>query len=122
MTNQTKKSILLIEDEGEMCLLLNMILDDKNLEIEHVKTLTEADAFLQRKQPSLVLLDNRLPDGLGFDFIGYLKTNYPGVKIIMMSGVDKAAEEVALEAGADAFLCKPFTKGLLMERVNGLLN
>ncbi len=116
------KDILLIEDEGEMCLLLNLILDDKDLRIEHVKTLSAADAFLQKKQPSLILLDNRLPDGYGLDFIGYLKTNYPTIKIILISGVDKAAGDCALEAGADVFLPKPFTKATLMQSVHTLLN
>jgi DNA-binding response OmpR family regulator len=116
------KDILLIEDEGEMCLLLNLILDDKDLRIEHVKTLSAADAFLQKKQPSLILLDNRLPDGYGLDFIGYLKTNYPTIKIILISGVDKAAGDCALEAGADVFLPKPFTKATLMQSVHSLLN
>jgi two-component system, OmpR family, response regulator len=115
-------TILLVEDEGEMCLLLNLILNDKNLAVEHVKTLSDAGDFLQRKQPSLILLDNRLPDGYGFDFIGYLKTNYPDIKIIMISGIDKAAGDSALEAGADIFLAKPFTRTELLESVSKLLN
>jgi two-component system, OmpR family, response regulator len=116
------RNILLVEDEGEMCLLLNLILDDKDLKIEHVKTLSAADAFLQKRQPSLILLDNRLPDGYGLDFIGYLKTNYPTIKIILISGIDKAAGDCAQEAGADAFLSKPFTKTTLMQSVHALLN
>lgn len=116
------RNILLIEDEGEMCLLLNLILDDKNLNVEHVKTLSDANAFLQKNQPSLILLDNRLPDGYGFDYISYLKTNYPSIKIIVISGVDVAAGDFALEAGADLFLAKPFTKTQLLQSVNSLLN
>jgi two-component system, OmpR family, response regulator len=116
------KDILLIEDEGEMCLLLNLILTDKDVRIAHVKSLADADAFLQQKQPSLILLDNRLPDGYGFDFIAFLRTNYPSIKIIMISGVDVAAGDFALEAGADLFLAKPFTKTKLLESVNSLLN
>lgn len=116
------RNILLIEDEGEMCLLLNLILDDKNLNVEHVKTLSDASAFLQKSQPSLILLDNRLPDGYGFDYISYLKTNYPSIKIIVISGVDVAAGDFALEAGADLFLAKPFTKTQLLQSVNSLLN
>src|SRR5215831_10508973 len=85
------KDVLLIEDEGEMCLLLNVILNNKNLRVMHVKTLGEAALFLQKHQPDLILLDNRLPDGFGFDFIGFVKTNCPATKIIVITGVDKAA-------------------------------
>lgn len=121
-TAATHKDILVIEDEGEMCLLLNLILDDKDHRVSHVQTLSAAEEFLRQQQPALILLDNRLPDGYGFDFIGYLKANYPGIKIIMISGVDKAAGDSALEAGANAFLTKPFTRAALLQSVNGLLN
>ena len=116
------KDILVVEDEGEMCLLLNLILDGKDLNVEHVKTLSAADAFLQQKQPSLILLDNRLPDGYGFDFISHLKSNYPAIKIIMISGVDLAAGDSALEAGADLFLPKPFSRASLLQSVHSLIN
>ena len=116
------RNVLLIEDEGEMCLLLNLILDHEGLNIEHVKTLAAADAYLEKKLPALILLDNRLPDGLGLDYLGQLKTKYPWIKVIVISGVDAAAADVALEIGADAFLSKPFTKAKLLASVNSLLN
>ncbi|HEY6902214.1 MAG TPA: response regulator [Puia sp.] len=115
------KHILLIEDEGEMCLLLNLILDDPDMNISHVKNLSSAHDFLQKNQPSLILLDNRLPDGYGLDFIGYIKENCPDTKVIMMSGVDASAADVALETGADAFLRKPFRKAELLSSINSVL-
>src|ERR1700733_1938700 len=108
------RNVLLIEDEGEMCLLLSLILDHANVVVEHVKTLAAADAYLEKKLPALILLDNRLPDGFGLDYIAPLKKNYPWIKIIVMSGVDAAAGDFALEAGADDFLSKPFSKAKLL--------
>ena len=119
--NSVNRDILLIEDEGEMCLLLNLILDPEGLNIEHVKTIAAAEAYLERKLPALILLDNRLPDGYGFDYIGHLKKKYPWIKIIVISGVDVAAADFALEIGADGFLSKPFTKAALLASVNSLL-
>jgi two-component system OmpR family response regulator len=121
-TNSANRNVLLIEDDGEICLLLNIILDQANLIVEHVKTLAAADAYLENKLPALILLDNRLPDGYGLDYIGHLKTNYPWIKIIVITGVDAAAADFALEAGADAFLKKPFNKTQLLASVNLLLN
>jgi two-component system OmpR family response regulator len=115
------RNVLLIEDEGEMCLLLNLILDQENLDVEHVKTLAGADAYLERKLPALIVLDNRLPDGFGFDYLGHLKKKYPWIKVILISGVDAAAADFALEIGADDFLSKPFTKAKLLASVNSLL-
>jgi len=127
MTNTTlertkTKKVLIIEDEGDMCLLLNILLNGDEMELDHVKNLSAAEEYLQQVQPSVVLLDNKLPDGFGVDFITYLKKNYPAVKIIMISGYDGAVKDVALEAGADVYLEKPFTKTQLFDSIKNLVN
>ena len=121
-SKQNQHKILVIEDEGEMCLLLSLILEDQGLVVDHVKTLSAAKQFLEKEVPALILLDNRLPDGLGVDFISYIKKSLPNIKIIMISGVDPEAEDAALEMGADHFLSKPFTKQQLHGSINNLLN
>ncbi|KAA2242588.1 response regulator [Chitinophaga agrisoli] len=115
-----KQKLLIIEDEGEMCLLINLLLDSKDLEVEHVKTISDAVEYFQQQPPSIVLLDNRLPDGFGLDFLSYIKENYPATKVIMISGIDVAAGDVALESGADLFLEKPFTKTQLCKAIEDL--
>jgi DNA-binding response OmpR family regulator len=112
-----KQKLLIIEDEGEMCLLINLLLDDEELEIEHVKSLSAAVEYFQQQSPSVVLMDNRLPDGYGIDFISYIKNRYPGTKVIMISGMDAAARDVAIENGADLFLEKPFTRSQLCRAI-----
>ena len=116
------KKVLIIEDEGDMCLLLNILLNGKEMELEHVKNLAAAKEMLKEQQPAVVILDNKLPDGYGVDFIGYLKENHPTVKIIMISGFDAAAADVALHNGADIFLQKPFTKDQLYQAIKKLMN
>ena len=119
---QTAQKILIIEDEGEMCLVLNILLSEEDFELEHVKSLTAADAYLVENKPSLIILDNKLPDGYGIDYISYLKKKYPSIKIIMITGYDASAKDVAIENGADIFLEKPFTKQQLFDSVKTLLN
>jgi DNA-binding NtrC family response regulator len=123
-TNEQIKSkkALIIEDEGDMCLLLNIMLDGKEVELDHVKNISSARDYLEREQPSVILLDNKLPDGYGVDFIGFIKQHYPSIKIIMISGYDASVEDVALENGADVFLQKPFTKDKLYKSMMGLMN
>ncbi len=126
MSNETLqakalKKVLIVEDEGEMCLLLNILLNGEEMELEHVKTLEKACEHLETETPDVVILDNKLPDGYGIDLITYLKKNRPSTRIIMISGFDGAAKDVALEAGADRYLEKPFTKEQLFEAVNSVL-
>lgn len=104
-------NILIVEDEGDICLILNLMLKKNDVEIEHVNTLAKADIFLKKQTPQMIIMDNQLPDGLGIDYIKKIKTDYPSLKIIMITG--NAAEsdrEKALHNGADIFLAKPFTK------------
>jgi len=116
------KKVLLIEDEGDMCLLMNIMLSGKGINLEHVKSIAAAEAFLTEEQPSAIVLDNRLPDGFGVDFISIIKKKYPTVKIGMVSGFSSTVKDVALESGADFFLEKPFTKDQLFASVKSLLN
>ena len=115
------KKLLIVEDEGDMCLLLNIILSDTDLEVNHVQTLLAADEYLQKQQPEVIILDNKLPDGYGIDFRMYLKKKYPSIKIIMISGFDAAAKDVAIENGADVYLEKPFTKDQLFKAIEDLI-
>ena len=115
------KKVLIIEDEGDMCLLLNILLTGKDMELDHVKNLELAEDYLKKEQPSVVILDNKLPDGFGVDFISFIKKNYPSIKIIMISGFDGSAKDVALENGADVFLEKPFTKHQLFDSIKELM-
>lgn len=112
------KKILVIEDEGDMRLLLEIMLhNEESFTVEHAKNLQIAEKMLQTEQPDVVLLDNKLPDGFGIDFITHIKNNYPQIKIIMISGFDKSAEDVAIQNGAAVFLQKPFTKYQLFQAI-----
>lgn len=108
-TTTFQRKALVIEDEGEMGLLLNLFLDEKDLDLDYVKDLSSAEEYLQKETPAFIVLDNRLPDGFGVDFIGHIKKKYPSLKVVMISGYG-SARDVAMENGADVFLEKPFTK------------
>jgi two-component system OmpR family response regulator len=122
LQNKATKKVLIVEDEGEMCLLLNILLDGKEFELDHVKDLFGAMQYLQKEKPTVVILDNKLPDGFGVDFISFIKKKYPEIKIIMISGFDVSVKDVALENGADVFLEKPFSKDQIYQSIMALLN
>ena len=116
------KKVLIIEDEGDMCLILNIMLTGKDMELDHVKSLAAAKEYLDNEQPSVIILDNKLPDGMGVDFISFIKQKHPDIKVVMISGYAGAAKGIALNNGADKFLEKPFTKENLYKSVKELLN
>jgi DNA-binding NtrC family response regulator len=107
----------------DICYLLSGILKQKRLKASYVNSLTEAQAALKNDTPSLLFLDNHLPDGFGLDFISYIKEHYPLIKIIMITAHDSAAERNrAYAEGADIFLSKPFSREHIysaLEKVSG---
>ncbi|HJS54067.1 MAG TPA: response regulator [Chitinophagaceae bacterium] len=127
MPNTTKlkhkvaKTILVVEDEGEMRLVVDMVLNEKKFHLDYVNDLLSADEYLQKHKPSVIILDNKLPDGFGVDFISYIKKKYPSIKIIMMSGFS-SVRDVALENGADIFFEKPFSLDEFNKAIDRLLN
>ena len=114
------QKILVVDDDGQIGLVLDMILHDSKFELEYVNTLLLADEYLKKQQPQAVILDNKLPDGYGIDFIVYLKKKYPSLKIIMISGFG-LARDAALANGADLFFEKPFSLDDFNEGINRLL-
>ena len=120
MNRKVTKKVLLVEDDGEIGLVLDMILSERKFEFDYVGNLLSADEYLQKQQPAVIILDNKLPDGFGVDFISYIKKKYPAIKIIMISGLG-SARDVALENGADLFFEKPFSLEEFNEALNSLL-
>ena len=115
--------ILIIEDEGDICFLLNLMLKKDNVEIEHANTLTQAKIYLKEQNPDLLIIDNKLPDGKGVNHIAEMKAAYPSLKIVMISGHSDASDKAnALKNGADRFVAKPFTKEQIQTTLAELLN
>ena len=116
--DSTKMNILIIEDEGDISLILNLMLKKEDIEIEHVTTLAKAATFLKEKSTDIVIIDNQLPDGFGLEYIKEIKSSYPLIKIIMITGnTDTTDKATAIENGADIFLAKPFTKEQIQEAI-----
>ena len=121
--NTKTMNILIIEDEGDISLILNLMLKKDDIEIDHVTTLANAGTFLKKQKTDIVIMDNQLPDGLGMDYIATIKADYPGTKIIMITGNTNITDkETALQNGADVFLPKPFTKDQIIKALESIAN
>ncbi|HZE83613.1 MAG TPA: response regulator [Puia sp.] len=112
-----------MDDELDICYLLSGMLKQRNFRTGFVNSLSDAVVALQTDTPSLLFLDNHLPDGFGLDFIPYVKKNYPEVKVIMITAHDSAAERnTAYKGGVDLFIAKPLSRQLINDAIDKLLN
>lgn len=108
MTTGTK--ILIVDDEVDICYFLSSALRKRNFDTTVVHNLADAEKIIKRDRPSILLLDNHLPDGYGINSIGKIKSVYPEVKIIMITAHDSPQDRAkAYNNGANYFLSKPFT-------------
>lgn len=113
---------VIVEDEVDLCFLLSMVLKQKNLNPSCAYTLADAKKTIKRVNPSVLFLDNCLPDGYGIDFITEVKDSSPQTKIVMITAHTSADDkDKAIENGADYFISKPFTPEVIKNTIDLLL-
>ena len=113
--------VLIVEDELDICYLLSGMLKQRNFLTGFVNTLSDAANALKMDTPSLLFLDNHLPDGFGLDFVPFIKKNYPEVKVIMITAHDGAADrKQAYDGGVDLFVAKPLNRKLINDAIDKL--
>lgn len=106
MTDTAKKSVLIIDDEEDFCLLMKNLLRRQASEVAYALTMQQGLLQVAERQPDLILLDNNLPDGPGIQFIAELRGRHADARIVMVSAMGHLQHE-AIARGADAFLEKP---------------
>ncbi len=117
-----KMTALIVEDEVDICFLLTGILRKKNLNTSFVNTLREAKKSLISEHPSILVIDNNLPDGHGIDMLYQIKHDNPAIKIIMITADDtQDNKDKAFKAGVDFFIGKPFSRDTINKTLDSLL-
>ena len=116
-----KASIIIIEDEKNICNFIETVLTPQNYHV--VCAYTGADGLKQinTHKPDVVLLDLGLPDMDGLEIIEEVRT-YSSVPIIVISARTLERSKVAaLDMGADDYLTKPFGTAELLARIRTAL-
>jgi DNA-binding response OmpR family regulator len=111
-------SVLVVEDDPGIATQLVRGLSRGGYAVDHVTTGRDA---LDRADPDVILLDLGLPDGDGVDICRQLRGR-SGVAIIVVTARGEEPERVlALDAGADDYLVKPFGLAELLARIRAVL-
>jgi PleD family two-component response regulator len=117
-------SVLLVDDEPDLCRILETLLREDGYRATSVGLGTEALALAQKQQFDAIILDLLLPDLDGFAVLGALRAR-PATAltpIILLSARDSAPEKVrGLQIGADDYVTKPFSTAELLARVRAAL-
>jgi two-component system, NtrC family, response regulator AtoC len=101
--------LLVIDDEPNFRVLAEEALSSEGLEVRSAGTLRGAKEKLATWSPDVVLLDRRLPDGDGIEFLKTLRADGASAPIVVIVTAygDVANAVEALRAGAWDYLTKP---------------
>lgn len=122
--SETGKTILIIEDEAMICRLMERLLAKAGHEVITAASGTAGvEKFRARMDDiSLVILDMSLPEMPGAEVMKILRTEKPGIKVLLSSGWQPSEVEAHFaDKMPDGFLPKPFQTSSLLEKVENLL-
>ena len=113
--------LLLIEDDAAVAHSLREGLTDAGFAVTWKNTGADGLQHAQAHQPQLIVLDVRLPDGLGFDVCRRLREWGARQPILMLTARrDETDKVLGLEMGADDYVTKPYSLREVVSRLRAL--
>ena len=120
----TKGTILYIEDNADNRMLVRRILHAEEYEFTEAKNASDALVVLEAARPSLILMDINMPDMDGYALTAKIKS-MPGFERIpilaITANVMRGDREKSLEAGCDGYIQKPLDVDQLVKEIERFL-
>ena len=116
-------SVLIIDDDKELCALMKKCVEQENLSAVVAYGGLEGLRLLEENKDacSLIILDVMMPDMDGFQVLQKIRERN-NVPVLMLTAKSDEEDKVSgLRLGADDYLTKPFGINELMARVNSLI-
>ncbi len=101
-------SCLIVDDDSGFVSMLAKVVTQEGGRVTRCENLQAARAEIERNAFDLVLLDNRLPDGTGYEFHPQLLRRCPNSLVLMITGIPELAQAIELTRnGLFDYLTKP---------------
>ncbi|HEY2374719.1 MAG TPA: response regulator [Gemmatimonadaceae bacterium] len=116
--------ILLVEDEATIVVALGRLLDRWGFDTLAARTVAEARALLGDVSVDIVVIDFRLPDVRGDDFLVWLQHEYPDLakRSLFITGDYGEQALDAIDATGRPYLLKPFELGIFVNELRALID
>ncbi len=119
--SNNKYKILVIEDEANICNLLETILQTNGFQVFSVGTCRDGITMMLSYVPDLVILDLGLPDKDGLEFIKTVRKSDATPILVVSARSNENDKVLALDLGANDYITKPFGNAELLARVRAAL-
>jgi two-component system response regulator PilR (NtrC family) len=114
----TQPTALIVDDEPDICELLEITLMRMGIDAHSVFDIKSAQNLLKERPFDLCLSDMRLPDGDGIDLVKHINQTYPDLPVAMITAHGNMETAIkALKAGAFDFVSKPVDLEMLRRLV-----
>lgn len=114
MTKRAKR-VLIVDGDEPFRFRLSRILSQRNFEVKSAGTLQDATRTIYLFSPDYILMDIKLSDGNGLEYIGKIKNIDPKINVIIATSYASIATTVeAMKAGAFDYIPKPLDEDLLV--------
>ena len=117
-----KGKILVIDDETTMLETLSSFFGNRGYQLMTAASAEAALKLIKEEQPSLALIDIKLPGMNGLELLRIIKKDYPGVKTFVVTAYDEENKKAAEQIGCDAFFAKPIGLDQLKKKVIEVLS
>lgn len=116
------QKILVVDDEVQIVRIVRSYLEQANYTVITATNGQDALFLARDEKPNLVVLDLSMPKMDGLEFTRRIRTELPGIAIIMLTArVEEMDRILGLELGADDYVTKPFSPRELVSRVRAVL-
>lgn len=115
--------IYYVEDDPNIAESVKEYLEQRELSVTIIASLSGAKEILLKKQPDMLLIDWNLPDGNGITLCEWARKRFgEGISILFLTVKGETPEIVqGFQQGADDYLVKPFELEVLYSRILAIL-
>jgi two-component system response regulator MprA len=114
--------VVVVDDEPSVTRYCRRVLELSGYDVSVANNGKDGIERVLEAEPEVVVLDVMMPVVQGYDVCRYIKSRLPSVKVVIISALSSDRDvRWGMDAGADAYLPKPFDPSELRETVSNLL-
>jgi DNA-binding response OmpR family regulator len=124
MNKNTKKKVLIIEDEKDYVAIVKTFLNKHGYDVVHAYDAVMGINAVIKENPDIILLDLGLPGGGGFSVLENIRNNDNTKQIpvvVITANEDEETEERIKKYKVEEYLMKPFCLPVLVAAVEGII-